>query len=453
MSTIGIDSQASTLPWKRGVIWLLFLGPFFFLSYGFSNQLAAERGLAASFYYPWERHIPFLPWTIVPYWSIDLLYGFSFLCCRSPRDVDRHGLRLFTAQIIAIACFLAFPLRFAFERPPSDGLLGTLFDTLSSFDQPYNQAPSLHIALLVLIWIQFARLRTEPLVRLIIHGWTLLIGISVLTTWQHHFIDLPTGAALGMLCLWLWPENQDISPFRRTTPIVWQRRRLAVWYGLAAAVAAVVSITLAANFNAFILIIGWVSIALALVAWNYAWAGAPGFQKLDGRHSLATTWLAAPYTLGAWINSRLWTRQRPQADAITDDIWLGRLPTPSEMQAGGFSALCDLTAELPAPLGPWRYAGHPWLDLVPPDAEQLLAAAHSIEALRGGGPVLVACALGYSRSAGAVAVWLRLSGHCPDMATAITLLSERRPTVIICPELRAALAAVETQFTSQTNDE
>jgi len=61
---------------------LLFLGPFFFISYGFNNNLAAERGVTSTFVFDWERQIPFLPWTILPYWSIDLFYGLSFLLCR-----------------------------------------------------------------------------------------------------------------------------------------------------------------------------------------------------------------------------------------------------------------------------------------------------------------------------------------------------------------------------------
>ena len=67
--------------WGRTVAWLMFLGPLFFLSYGISNQLAAAKAVDQSIFFDWERHIPFLPWTIVPYWSIDLLYGLSFLLC------------------------------------------------------------------------------------------------------------------------------------------------------------------------------------------------------------------------------------------------------------------------------------------------------------------------------------------------------------------------------------
>ena len=60
--------------------------------------------------------------------------------------------RLLTAQVVAVVCFILFPLRFTFRQPATDGIPGFLFDALTSFDKPFNQAPSLHIALLVILW-------------------------------------------------------------------------------------------------------------------------------------------------------------------------------------------------------------------------------------------------------------------------------------------------------------
>ena len=120
-------AAARTIPWQRSVAWLLFLGPFFFISYGFANNMAARWQVSEAHVYDWERHIPFIPWTIVPYWSIDLLYGLSFLLCCNRLELDRHALRLLTTQIISVACFLAFPLHFAFERPHVEGFFGALF--------------------------------------------------------------------------------------------------------------------------------------------------------------------------------------------------------------------------------------------------------------------------------------------------------------------------------------
>lgn len=423
--------------WWRSVCWLLLIAPFFFLSYGYANALAASREVSAAVVFAWERNMPFWAWTIVPYWSIDLLYGLSFLFCRDRQTVDRHALRLLSAQVLAVTCFIAFPLRFSFERPATEGLFGQLFDLLAGFDLPYNQAPSLHIALLVVIWLRFA-LGTRGVVRVVVHLWAALIALSVLTTYQHHFIDVPTGALAGLLCVWLWPDRGP-SPLRGWRwPCPPQRVRLA---GLYCAGALLVALP-AAVFGGAALWLLWPAVALGMVALIYLGPGARGFQKHDGRMGLAARWLLAPYTLGAWLNSRWWTRACRRADRVADEVWLGRMPSAADMGEGRFAALLDLTAELPAPRPHGAYAGLPWLDLIVPDAGALREAAERIEALRGHGPVLVCCALGYSRSASAVAAWLLLSGRAADVDQAVAQVARARPGVVLGAGHRAALGAL-----------
>ncbi|HLA29531.1 MAG TPA: phosphatase PAP2 family protein, partial [Pseudomonas sp.] len=203
MSQAPLNREAGL--WQRGVLWLLLLAPLFFASYGLANWLTGQRGDVGTLVFAWESQTPLWPWTIVPYWSIDLLYGLSFLLPATRREMDRHALRLLSVQLLCIACFLLWPLRFTFARPELDGLFGQMFEVLMGFDKPFNQAPSLHIALLVIIWVMFARHTSGPWLRGLLHGWMALIGLSVLTTWQHHFIDVPTGALAGWLCVWLWP--------------------------------------------------------------------------------------------------------------------------------------------------------------------------------------------------------------------------------------------------------
>ena len=472
---------------RRGVFWLLLLGPLFFLSYGLANNHTAGRSDVGSLVFGWERSMPLWPWTIIPYWSIDLLYGLSFLLPRTRQEMDRHALALLSAQVISVTCFLLWPLRFTFERPELGGLFGWLFDVLMGFDKPFNQAPSLHIALLVIIWTMFARHVQRQPWRWLMHGWMALIGVSVLTTWQHHFIDVPTGALAGFACVWLWPHQGRLPWQQARLAQDAKRWRVAFYYAVGAALCAVPAVVSGGAW----LWLAWPSVSLALVALNYGLLGAGGFQKgADGRLSNAASWLLAPYLVGAWVNSRLWTRHHPQADEVCDGVYLGRIPGHSTP----FAAIVDLCAELPcavsrpaadicgsglvsrkgcaaapamsaaklknrgrfAPLSRHKaapttaepafgYQCFPTLDLIAPDVALLQQAANAIERLRAQGPLLVCCALGYSRSASAVAAWLLLSGRCSDAQQAEALIRKARPGIVLHPAHRLALQQLGAQ--------
>lgn len=422
--------------WKRGVLWLLLLGPFFFLSYGFANWITSLRNDVGIVVFDWESHIPLLPWTIIPYWSIDLLYGLSFLLPATRREMDRHALRLLTVQIICVACFLLWPLTISFNRPELAGVFGGMFDLLMGFDKPFNQAPSLHIALLVVLWTRFAahlNSRWLPL----LHIWFALIAISVLTTWQHHFIDLPTGALVGFFCLWLWPSAQHspLSTMRLTDDA--QRRRLALRYLIGAALLT----ALAFAFGGSALWLLWPAVSLLIVGLNYLIFGVQGFQKqANGRLSPGAWGLLAPYLLGAWINSRIWTRRAPEPVQVVDNVWLGRIP--SKQSLAQFAALIDLCAELPINTQAKPYRSFPVLDLTAPSAQTCQAAAHAIEELRQHGSVLVYCALGYSRSATAIAAWLLTTERCATVDEALTWVRRAHPNVVFTASHQAALQAL-----------
>ncbi|MFO1325212.1 MAG: phosphatase PAP2/dual specificity phosphatase family protein [Burkholderiales bacterium] len=432
---------ASDAVWPRALAWLLFLGPFFFISYGFANWTAAHRADVPAIVFAWEHAIPFWPWTILPYWSIDLLYGLSLFVCASRGELDAHAKRLLTAQLVAVACFVAAPHRFSFAQPAADGIFGALFAALTSFDLPYNQVPSLHIALAVILWVLYVR-KLRGVARILLDVGFMLIGASVLTTYQHHFIDIPTGFALGWLCVWLWP----LPDARVATPAAaWRfatdpaRHRLAFFY--AAGAAACLAVAVAAGGWASWL--AWPAISLALVAAFYLGVGAAGFQKdPDGRLSLAARWLLAPYLAGAWLNSRAWTRRHPEPAAIGDDVWIGRMPTARDAADRRFAGVVDLAAELPLAPGIAHRAVVPVLDLTAPGPQQLATAAAAIERLRAHGPVLVCCALGYSRSACAAAAWLLATGRVSNVDAALVRIRAARAHAVLDERHATALRAV-----------
>ena len=243
-------SPQATIPLKLyAAQCLLLLGVVFYASYGFANWLSAQRAPLPEIAFAWEQHIPFWAWTIVPYWSLNLFYACSVFVCKD-RD-ELHGLirQLLVAQAIAISCFMVFPLQFTWVKPPATGISGALFQALAGFDQPYNQAPSLHIILLIIIG-HFYYSKFPKILRAVWLVWLGVIALSVLTTYQHHFIDIPTGVAVGALILWALPINSPhlarIGAQRSTThhihAVLLTCRSRSAWIGMFGGVVFVASV-------------------------------------------------------------------------------------------------------------------------------------------------------------------------------------------------------------------
>ncbi len=414
---------------KRAALWLAFLAPFFYATYGVANWLASQRAGVPDIMFWWERWIPFLAWTIIPYWSINAFYAASLFINDTKQGVDRLAGRYLTAQIIAVACFIIWPLVLVSVRPPTTGIPGFMFDVLGGFDKPFNQAPSLHIALLVIIWDHLRQRVSGPLL-IGWHVWSGLIGISVLTTWQHHFMDIPTGALLGLFALWMFPREGRLpfSGFVLTKDV--KALRIGGYYAAGAAVLLACAWVGAYTSAAWLFAL-WPALALGIVAFGYFGAGPDVFQKnFDGSVSLASRILLFPYRVFARLNAWAWTRKLPAAVPVADasadprdfktTVFLGRFPTAAE--ARNYDTVLDLTAEFARP----RHADTKWqtvpmLDLVrAPDTERDLAA-FIIEAYADG-TVLVCCALGFQRSATVMVEWMKRAGVAADSAEAVAII-------------------------------
>jgi len=431
--TVAGEEQAR--PWKRAIQWLMFLGPFFLISYSLANWLASEQQSVVTLVFEWEKNIPFIPWTIVPYWLIDILYVASLFLCVTKTELDSHAKRLLTAQVIAVMFFITLPMGFSFEKPETSGLTGAMFVALESFDQPYNQAPSLHIALLVILWDLYIRHLPRKLIWAF-HALSVLIAISVLTTYQHHFIDIPTGALLGWFCVWLWPADGEKMFSLKNTGFRKKESLIAAYYFIASLILFLIAI----NIGGVYLWLNWPAASLLTVAVIYVFSGAEGFQKNDqGEISVAAKILLFPYLIAAKINSRLWTWNKPPANLIEDDVWLGRYPSGSDVNFKACRSVIDLTAEFNRQSVAINWYSFPCLDLVLPEKEKVLRAADLIEVEWRKGPVLVSCALGYSRSALVVIAWLLISKREADVDAAINKVISKRPDVLISRHSKALL--------------
>lgn len=435
-------------PWKRAAAWLALLGPLFYAAYGFANGWAASRAFVPTLAFDWERSLPFWQWTIFPYWTINAFYALSVFLAKDKHTLDRHAARLLTATCLAVACFVIWPLRFGFGLPEVTGAPAVLFNALRGFDQPFNQAPSLHIALAVILWDWYRRLIHAPWARIVLHVWAFAICASVLTTWQHHFIDIPTGSLLGLVCVWLWPLERTVS-----LPKSWHLARDGRRWKLAGlyAMGALALLAAALALGGMGLWLAWPAASLMLVALNYAGFGARGFQMdRRGRMRWAARWLFAPYRLGAALNAWAWTRRLPASVEIALGLRFGRIPTWVEWEAAGRPRLISLCAELQLP----AVAGArcvPLLDLATPAPLKLRRAASVIQGqMRSGGVVWVCCALGFSRSAATTIAWLRLHGGAGSLTQAEALVRQARPQIVLGGAWLEALAAVEMAHLSGT---
>ncbi len=154
---------------------------------------------------------------------------------------------------------------------------------------------------------------------------------------------------------------------------------------------------------------------------------------------MAALLVLAPYLIGAWLNSRWFTRAQAPAQEIADGVWLGRIPRRAERDALGMLSIVDLSAELPIDTRQIVYRGIPILDLLAPAVHQIDAAVRAIDELESRRPTLVCCALGYSRSAAALAAWLVASGKADSVDAAVEVIRRRRPSIVLPVHFRHVL--------------
>lgn len=407
------------------------LSVLFLVVYLGTNRLTALRNDVGVIVFDWERHIPFVPLMIVPYMSIDLFFVIAPFLCAGGDERQVFSKRIVTAILIAGACFLLFPLRFSFERPQADGWLGAVFDSFREMDRPFNQLPSLHIALMAILADVYAR-NTKGLSRIMLLVWFGLIGVSTLLTYQHHFVDVVGGLFLAAICFHVPCGDGEVVPNRRVGG-----------YYLAGMVPVAV---LAWMLKPWGLLLFWPAAGLGIVAYGYFKTGARIYHKKDGRIPLGARVVLAPVLFGQHLSLSHYRRQCRAWDEVTPEILIGRLLTEDEARDAirkGVTAVLDLTgefSEVPVFLN-ITYLNVPVMDLTAPTPGQFRQAVSFIDAQSKTGKVYVHCKIGYSRSAAVVMAWLITSGRASSPEEAAEMIRCVRPSVVIRPEIAPAVSA------------
>jgi membrane-associated phospholipid phosphatase len=406
-------TEVPKIHWLSGFIWLAILAPLFFIVYGWANTYSAGLPVdgVKEFVYDWERHIPFIPWTILPYWSIDFLYGISLFLPLTKFAQRQHALRLLVATPIAAAFFYFYPLTFSGGRPDAEGLWKTLFDALLGFDKPFNQSPSLHIILLVIIW-QIYLPQFKQVGKLLWNVWCFLIGISVLTTFQHHFIDIPAGFLVGVVICFIFPLVKEHQWKWNQVKIT----RLARYY-LIPAIILLICGMYAPFWPALVLL--WIGFSMLVIGLGYMNFGPIVFQKHDnGTFSFAAKTIHLPYRSISKVVRYFFFSSYKEPQKITDNLYLGAYAmdhlTPCD-------AIFDVCSEYErANYKMEYYVNYPLIDLEVPSIGELRLGVEKLDALlQNNRVVFIHCALGMSRSAILVMGWMLYSKKVRSVEAAI----------------------------------
>lgn len=164
--------------------------------YGYLNRTMPHR---VDFYTSLDAAIPFMPWTIVVYMSMYLLFALASLTVNG-RDFLKGMSALLVVCLISFLGFVLFTSHYPRPSPTviEQPWLRTAFVWMFGFDQPGNTFPSLHVGTTataaLMLW-------NKP-GRWIWAVWAVLICLSTVTVKQHYVADVAGGLLVAGFAYW-----------------------------------------------------------------------------------------------------------------------------------------------------------------------------------------------------------------------------------------------------------
>lgn len=394
------------VPFKERLTLMLFVGTFFVMLYNVSAHYAYVKEAHSSLYMAWEQKIPFIGWFIIPYASLSILFCLVFLMPQTRLQARILGLRVLLVIFISVGIFLLFPLQYAFEKPKIEAFY-LLFEGLSMVDSPYNQLPSLHVSLALIVALSIKEHIKQKALKYALLFWFLMIIISTLFTYQHHFVDLPMGLLVGLCALgFIRKDGKLVRTFTTS-------RHLTIGFCyLAGALIALVGI-LYSDFLLLEVVLGWIFIAMILVSIAYAFGLSRLLVGKNGKASWYQYAFLAPYFLGTYLAWRCYKKRLTPLILLQDKIYFGRQLDPKEsasLKEIGVSHTIHLALEsqfCPPFTSQTRFA---MFDITTPSPQMLHQVVLAIENVKAQG-VYVHCSLGLSRSVLAISAWLVYQGY------------------------------------------
>ena len=370
----------------------------FSLFYNVNAWYASTLDYVPSFIFSFEQYIPFIPWTVIPYMTSGIFFVIVFFLCETRQELQTLTKRVVFVSVAAGLFFLLFPLKFSFIKPEtSSALFNFFFQFIEKVDSPFNEAPSLHIAFAFIFWSVFRNF-TAPW-RQVSAVWLVLLGLATLTTYQHHLLDVVTGAILGQLSFIVFPAEKNNFKLRNFY--------LANCYFLGGWLVILLSLVVFEFYHASGLILLWPALVLFLVGYHYQKNSIYFLKNNQGTISWYKKIVYFPYIGLYWLFWKFLRKNKKPIELIPKLYVSSRLDQLEfqDFKGNQNTLVYDFSAELEennAIKGNSVYHAVPLLDIGAFDTIEIKRIVLEIithyKELPKDGKILIHCTMGLSRS-------------------------------------------------------
>ncbi len=411
------------------ICWLCLSYVIFFLVYNFCGWYASNASSVDSFVFKFEYHIPFLPWMIIPYMSSGLFFALVFFLCSSKNELRLLTKRINFVTIVSGLFFILFPLKFTLTKPEvTNSFYNFCFQFLNKWDTIYNQAPSLHISYICIFW-SVIRKNISGKWKLIIGIWLLLMGISTLTVFQHHLIDIIPALILICITFIIFSEKDK------------RNEHIGMVYFFFSSLSTLIALLIYHYFSNFGLLILWISTTLFLVGLAYLHSNAKFIKRANGTISIINKIIYFPYII---VYKIIWKYFRKNSKhpiiEILPQVFVGaRLSSKDviDLSIDASMTVIDLSAELEENKiirKNCRYFSFPLLDIGAinqKEIEEILdLVSEKYTNIKLDEKIYIHCLMGYSRSIFIGVLFLKRQLNI-NIKEAIDIVKEKSPQVVL----------------------
>lgn len=390
-----MDERRPTL--KQQITAFIICATVFMTVYNFAAWYTSRAGKVPSFVFDFEKYIPFLPWSIIPYMTSGIFFCSVFFMCKDDEQLKVLTRRMLFITITAGLSFIIFPLQFSLVKPiTNNSVLGYSFEFLKTFDSPFNQAPSLHIAYAFVFWTVFRNFRK---IGNFIMLWLILLGISTLTTYQHHFIDILSGTVLAHISFIIFPYRKN--DFQHRNFQVANVYFLLGWIQISAA------LLLDKSSDHLSLFLLWPALMSIIIGYHYQKNNVHFLKDIEGNISLPRKIFYSPYLMVYRIFWKFLRKNKIPLE-IAPRIYISSRPSSEDQHyfdSGSPIFVYDLSAEIEETLNVKNrtfYHSVPFLDIGTFDnteTKKLIAEiTEKYKTLPIDGKILIHCTMGFTRS-------------------------------------------------------